>query len=102
MKIVRWAILGCGKIARKFAADLQHVKNAELIAVAAREQSAAEVFANDFPAKYKHGSYQALVENPEIDVVYIATPHALHHEHTLLCLKHGQAVLCEKAFAINS
>lgn len=99
---VRWAILGCGKIARKFAADLQFVKNAELIAVAAREQATAESFAKDFPAKYKHGSYQALVENPEVDVIYIATPHALHHEHTLLCLRHRKAVLCEKAFAINT
>ncbi len=102
MKVVKWAILGCGKIAQKFAADLRYVNNAELIAVAAREQSTAEAFARDFPAKYVHGSYQSLVENPEVDVVYIATPHAFHHEHTLLCLSHDKAVLCEKAFAINA
>ncbi len=99
---IRWAILGCGKIARKFAADLKLVKDAELIAVGAREQATADAFAMDFPAKYKHNSYQALVQNPEVDVIYVATPHGLHHEHVMLCLKYKKAVLCEKAFAINS
>ena len=98
---IRWAILGCGKIARKFAADLKLVKDAELIAVAAREQSKADAFAKDFPAKYKHNSYEALVQNPEVDVIYVATPHGLHHEHVMLCLKHKKAILCEKAFALN-
>lgn len=101
MKKVRWGILGCGKIARKFATDLKLVEDAELIAVGAREQSTAAAFAKDFPAQYVHGSYEALVSNPEVDVIYVATPHGLHHEHVLLCLKHKKAVLCEKAFAIN-
>jgi len=101
MSKINWAILGCGKIARKFVADLKFVKNAELVAVGAREQSTADAFAKDFPVKYKHNSYQSLVENPEVDVIYIATPHAFHHEHTLLCLKRNKAVLCEKAFAMN-
>ncbi len=100
-KTIRWGILGCGKIAKKFASDLQWVKNAQLIAVGAREQTTADAFAKDFPAKYKHASYQSLVENPEVDVIYIATPHAFHHEHTMLCLKNKKAVLCEKAFAMN-
>ncbi len=101
MKKIRWGILGCGKIARKFAADLRLVEDAELIAVGAREQSTAASFASDFPAKYVHGSYEALVTNPEVDVIYVATPHGLHHEHVMLCLKYKKAVLCEKAFAIN-
>ncbi len=101
MKSIRWGILGCGKIARKFAADIKFVKNAELVAIGAREQSTADSFAKDFPVKYKHDSYQSLVENPEVDAIYIATPHAFHHEHTLLCLNHNKAVLCEKAFAMN-
>ena len=101
MKTIRWAILGCGKIARKFAADLKLVKDAELIAVGAREQTTADAFAKDFPAKYTHSSYEALVQNPEVDVIYVATPHGLHHEHVMLCLKHKKAVLCEKAFALN-
>jgi len=102
MTEVRWAILGCGKIARKFASDLQYVKKAKLIAVAAREKATAEKFAKEFPAKHIHSSYQSLVENPEVDVIYVATPHGLHHEHVMLCLKHKKAVLCEKAFALNS
>jgi predicted dehydrogenase len=101
MKKIRWGILGCGKIARKFAADLKLIEDAELIAVGAREQSTAAAFAKDFPAKYVHGSYEALVSNPEVDVIYVATPHGLHHEHVMLCLKYKKAVLCEKAFAIN-
>lgn len=99
---IRWGILACGRIARKFAADLQIVEDAELIAIASRDKAKAIEFSNDFPAKYVFGSYQELVENSEVDVIYIASPHAQHHEHTLLCLNHGKAVLCEKAFAINS
>jgi len=101
MKKIRWGILGCGKIARKFAADLKWVHDAELIAVGAREQSTAAAFTREFPAKFVHSSYEELVANPEVDVIYVATPHGLHHEHVMLCLKHKKAVLCEKAFAIN-
>ena len=98
---IRWGILGCGKIARKFASDLQWVGDAKLVAIAAREQLSADAFAKDFPVEYKHNSYKALAENPEVDVIYIATPHALHYEHVMLCLQHKKAVLVEKAFAIN-
>lgn len=101
MKKIRWGILGCGKIARKFAADLQWVPDCELIAVGARELSTAQAFANDFPASNIHGSYEALVRDPEVDVIYVATPHGLHYEHVMLCLTHKKAVLCEKAFAIT-
>lgn len=101
MNKIRWGILGCGKIARKFASDLQWVKDTELAAVAARELSTAQNFAKDFPARHIHGSYEALVNNPEVDVIYVATPHGLHYEHVRLCLQHQKAVLCEKAFAIN-
>jgi predicted dehydrogenase len=101
MEIIRWGILGCGRIARKFAADLAFVGDAKLAAVAARQLENAKAFAKDFPASYVHGSYDELVSNPEVDVIYIASPHALHHEHTLLCLNHKKAVLCEKAFALN-
>ncbi len=93
--------MGCGKIARKFASDLQWVSDAKLVAIGAREQSTADAFAEDFPVEYKHNSYKALAENPEVDVIYIATPHALHYEHVMLCLQHKKAVLVEKAFAIN-
>lgn len=99
--MIRWGILGCGKIARKFADDLKLIKDAELVAIGAREQVTADTFAKDFPVRYTHSSYESLVQNPEVDVIYIATPHAFHHEHALLCLKYKKAVLCEKAFAMN-
>jgi predicted dehydrogenase len=102
MAIIRWGILGCGRIAKKFASDLQYVEGAELIALASRSVDTATKFAEEYPAKHIHGSYEALVNNEEVDAIYIATPHAMHHEHTLLCLNHGKAVLCEKAFALNS
>ena len=99
--MIRWGILGCGRIARKFASDLKLVKNAELVACGARSAASADEFEALFPVKYKHYSYEALAANPEVDVIYVATPHSHHHEHTLLCLEHNKAVLCEKAFAIN-
>ena len=101
METIRWGILGCGRIARKFASDLMMVEGATLSAVAARRLDDARAFAKEFPAQYVHGSYEELVSNPDVDVIYIASPHALHHEHTLLCLNHQKAVLCEKAFALN-
>lgn len=99
---IRWGILGCGKIARKFASDLRLVGDAELVAVAARDLSRAEEFAREFPCRAVFGSYDELVRRADIDVVYIASPHSHHHEHTLLCLRHAKAVLCEKPFAINA
>ncbi len=101
MAIIKWGILGCGRIARKFAADLELVQDATLVAVASRNEQTAKDFVKDFPAKYIHTDYDSLVQNPEVDVIYVATPHSLHREHALLCLNNGKAVLCEKPFAIN-
>lgn len=102
MKTIRWGILGTGRIAHKFASDLKLVKDAELVAVGSRSQKSADDFNKKFPVKHVHDSYEALVQNPEVDVIYIATPHNLHCENTLLCLRHNKAVLCEKPFAMNS
>jgi predicted dehydrogenase len=99
--MIRWGILGCGRIARKFASDLKLVKNAELIACGARSKQSADEFASEFSVKHVHYSYDELVKNNEVDVIYVATPHSHHHEHTLLCIENNKAVLCEKAFAIN-
>jgi len=99
---VRWGIIGCGRIARKFADDLKWVKGATLTAVASRSLENAKKFAKEFRATHAHGSYQDIVNNNEVDVIYIATPHSYHYEHTLLCLNHNKAVLCEKPFAMNS
>ncbi|HEY2580188.1 MAG TPA: Gfo/Idh/MocA family oxidoreductase [Mucilaginibacter sp.] len=102
MKNIRWGILGAGRIARKFASDLKLVADAELIAIGSRGKQSADEFNKEFPVKYCHCSYLELAQNPEVDVIYIATPHNLHHENTLLCLQHNKAVLCEKPFAMNS
>jgi len=99
---IKWGILGCGRIARKFASDLRLVADAELTAIASRNKETLEQFAKDFPCRHLHNSYEALVTNNEVDVIYVATPHSHHSEHTILCLNHNKAVLCEKAFAINS
>jgi predicted dehydrogenase len=101
MEVIRWGILGCGRIARKFAADLALVRDAKLTAVGARQLENAQAFAKEFPVSHVHGSYEDLVADSEVDVIYVASPHALHREHTLLCLNHKKAVLCEKAFALN-
>ena len=102
MKKYNWAILGCGKIAIKFSKDLATLKNANLFAVASRSLEKAKKFAKEFNFLNAYGSYNDLVNDLEVDIVYIATPHSLHSKHAILCLKHKKAVLCEKALAINS
>ncbi|MEO8584366.1 MAG: Gfo/Idh/MocA family oxidoreductase [Flavitalea sp.] len=101
-KIIRWGIIGCGKIARKFAADLPLAGNAALTAVASRSADNAKQFAAEFNSKKFYTNYEDLVKDPEVDIIYIATPHSHHYQNTLLCLHENKAVLCEKAFAVNS
>lgn len=101
-KTIKWGIIGPGKIARKFAADLSLVSNAGLYAVASREQNRADAFAKEYKALKAYGNYEALAEDPAVDAVYIATPHSMHKEDTLMCLRRQKAVLCEKPLAINA
>ena len=101
-KKYNWAILGCGNIAKKFSTELKDLPNANLYATASRNIENAQNFATEFGFQKAYGSYQEMVEDPKVDVVYIATPHNFHLEHSLLCLKHKKAVLCEKALAINT
>ena len=100
--IFKWGILGTGSIASKFATDLQHLPDAVCYAVGSRSLESAERFGNRFDAVKNHGSYEALMADPEVDAIYIATPHPFHKENTLACLAAGKPVLCEKPFAINS
>ncbi|MGR3811150.1 Gfo/Idh/MocA family protein [Jiulongibacter sp. NS-SX5] len=100
-KKINWGIIGIGKIAEKFASDLATVENAELLAVASSSIDRATDFAGRHGAQFAYGSYEQLFEAEGLDAVYIATPHNLHHECTMLCLKHKKAVLCEKPFAMN-
>ena len=99
---IHWGILGAGVIAHKFAEGLKQVQNAELIAVGSRNKEKAAEFASKFNLPQSFGSYEELVASPEIDVIYIATPHPFHCEHTLLCLENNKAVLCEKPLAMNA
>ena len=100
-KKIKWGIIGLGSIANKFANDLITIEHAELYAVASRNQENADAFAKKYQAKKAYDSYEALANDPNVDAVYIATPHALHKENTLMCLENGIAVLCEKPFAMN-
>ncbi len=99
---LRWGILGCGSIAAKFATGLQSVPDAKLVAAASRAQDKADQFADKFGAPHRHAGYELLAQNPDVDVVYVATPHPMHAEHSILCLNAGKAVLCEKPFTVNA
>lgn len=98
----KWGIIGLGKITHKFASDLLDVEGAELYAVASRTQSKADEFASKFNAEKAYSAYEDLVKDPDVDVIYIATPHVFHAENTLMCLQHKKAVLCEKPIAMNA
>jgi dihydrodiol dehydrogenase / D-xylose 1-dehydrogenase (NADP) len=100
-KKIRWGILGAGNIARKFATGLKVVTGSELLTVSSRSIGRACGFAKEYGIPKTYGSYEEMIKDPEVDVVYIATPHTFHKPHTLLCLNHGKAVLCEKPFAVN-
>lgn len=100
--IYNWGIIGPGKIAKKFAEALSLTDKVRLGAVASRDREKAMQFAEAFGCPKAYDSYEKLVQDPEIDVVYIATPHAFHCEQTLLCLGHKKAVLCEKPLALDA
>jgi predicted dehydrogenase len=102
MDKIHWGILGTGMIATKFAEGLMALPDAELVAVGSRSQSRADDFGYEFDVPHRHASYTALADDPDVDVVYVATPHPFHRENSMLCLEGGKAVLCEKPFTINA
>ncbi|MDQ4075688.1 MAG: Gfo/Idh/MocA family oxidoreductase [Chloroflexota bacterium] len=99
---IRWGILSTGNIAGTFAADLALLPDAELIAVGSRSQESADVFGERYNVPHRHASYEALAEDPDVDVIYVGTPHVFHAENTALCLRAGKAVLCEKPLTVNA
>ena len=101
MKKYKWGILGAGKIAARFAEGLKVCENAVLWSVGSRDAAKGASFANTYGFERSFGSYEEFVADPDLDIVYVATPHSHHHAHTLLCLNHGKHVLCEKAFSLN-
>ena len=100
-KIVHWGILGCGKIANKFAADLMHSNSGKLMACASRDMAKAQAFAEQHNVPQYYGDYASMLEDGDVDIIYIATPHNLHFEITLLCARYKKHILCEKPLAVN-
>jgi predicted dehydrogenase len=98
---VRFGILGAGRIAEGFAAAIK-VTHAELLAIASRSLASAQSFQRKFQIKKAYGSYEALLADPDIDCVYIATPHGLHFDHMTMALMANKHILCEKAFTLNA
>src|SRR5215813_12044980 len=101
LEVVRWGILGAGSIANRLAEGVLVLPDAKLTAVGSRSQEKADAFADKYGIPNRHASYDALVNDPEVDVIYVATPHNFHKEHSILALNAGKHVLCEKPFTIN-
>jgi predicted dehydrogenase len=99
---IRWGILATGGIAAAFTAELLELKDAEVVAVASRSDAPARAFAERFAIPRAHGSWTELADDPDVDVVYVATPHSAHRVAAGLCLSAGKAVLCEKSFTVNA
>jgi predicted dehydrogenase len=98
----RWGILATGKIAHKLATDLALTLGNELVAVGSRRLGSAQAFAQQYGAAAAYGSYEELAAAPDVDVIYVATPHALHLECARLAFEGGKHVLCEKPLALNT
>lgn len=98
---LRWGILGTGNIAHKFAAGVQHSETGELRAVGSRKQQSADAFADEFGIPIRHPSYDELLADPEVEAVYICSPHPFHAEWAIKAAEAGKHVLCEKPIGVN-
>ncbi len=101
-KKINWGIISTGNISNKFAEALKILPEAELVAVASRNMDAAKEFANKHQVPKAYASYQELADDPDVEVVYIGTPHTFHLENSVMCMRKGKSVLCEKALTINA
>lgn len=99
---MKFAILGPGGIANKMAYTVQQLDGMELYAVASRDYDRAKAFAEKWGFEKAYGSYEEMVEDPEIELIYISTPHSHHYQYAKLCLEHGKHILVEKAFTVNA
>jgi len=99
---LRWGVLGTGWIAEKFTGSLWRNTHQQVVAVGSRSVASAKGFAERVGIGRAHGSYEDLVADPGVDVVYVATPHNFHHRHALLALDAGKHVLVEKPVALNA
>ncbi len=101
MANIRWGFLGAGSIATRFGTGFQEIQGGEILAIGSRTDSRRQTLADRFSIPRQYETYEELVADPDIDVIYVATPHNLHYEHSILALEAGKAVLCEKPFTIN-
>ena len=99
---LRWGIISTGTIAHTFASDLQLIDEGTVVAVGSRSITSANQFADEFSIPHRHASYEALVADPDVDVVYVATPHPWHYDNAMLALDHAKAVLVEKSFTMTA
>lgn len=99
---IRWGIISTGHISGRFAEALAILPEAELAAVASRTQESADEFAKEYNVPKAYATYQELADDPDIDAIYIGTPHTFHLDNTVMCMRKGKAVLCEKALTINA
>ncbi|MBI9043392.1 MAG: Gfo/Idh/MocA family oxidoreductase [Anaerolineaceae bacterium] len=97
-----WGILATGNICNQMAQALTDAEEANILAAASRTQGKADVFTKRWNIPRSYGSYEVLVNDPDVEIIYIGSPHGLHYDHIKLCLNHGKHVLCEKAFTINA
>jgi predicted dehydrogenase len=102
MSKIRWGVAGPGGIATRFAEGMRLVDDGEITAVASRSIERATEFADRFGVRTRHGAYDDLASDPDVDVVYVATPHARHEADTISLVEAGKHVLCEKPFALNA
>ena len=100
--ILRWGIVSTGNIAQQFCQDMPFVTNGKLAAVAARKLEDAQIFAKNHGIAKAYQGYQSLFDDPDIDVIYIATPHNFHYQNAHDALIAGKSVLCEKPITISS
>ena len=99
---LRWGILGTGGIAGTFVTDLRLTGSGVAAAVGSRSQGSADRFADKFGIANRHASYELLVADPDVEVIYVATPHPAHHDNAILALRAGKHVLVEKPFTMNA
>src|SRR6187399_498172 len=100
-KNYRWGILGAGRIAAKFCKALSFVEGSVIHAVASRDINKAKDYAEKYNAARFYDNYDDLVNDEQVDIIYIATPHPFHYEQTMLCLRNKKAVVCEKPLSLN-
>lgn len=102
MKTIRFGILATGDIAARLADTIATVDHAEVLAVGSRNLEKAQAFAKAHNIPRAYASYEELCSDPDVDIIYIATPHSHHYENMLMCIEHGKHILCEKSFTVNA